>query len=200
MHFLGIDIGGTNLKSGIINEQGELVSATTQPANARLGLNSLLHDIIVLIEKNISEMPDICAIGIGVPGIVRPDGVITIAPNLTGWVNVPLIQILKGKFKMPMVADNDANTAAIAELELGAGRNARNFIYVTLGTGVGGAIIINREVFHGDSGGAGEIGHIIIDAYAPLNVEKPYRTGILEEKNRSLPDYRPRKGNPQKIS
>ena len=115
------------------------------------------------------------------PGLINNEGIIKIAPNLPGWIDINLKEILSKVFPIPITVDNDANTAAFAELMLGAGKNEDNFIYITLGTGIGGSIIINRKIYRGQYGGAGEIGHLIIDANQRLNHEKPYRTGVLEE-------------------
>jgi glucokinase len=179
--YIGFDVGGTNLKIGVINDNGELIYQNTKPTFAAKGLGHVMSSIKKLIKDTIEKYPESKSIGLGVPGVISTTGTVMIAPNLQGWVDVPLYQILYNQFSLPIKIDNDANAAAKAELELGAAKIDKNFIYVTLGTGVGGAIVINREIFRGDSGGAGEIGHLVIDSNIPLYTEKPYRTGILEE-------------------
>jgi len=178
--YIGVDLGGTNLKVGVINDDGKILYLKYLPTNAAEGKEYVIKNIHKQIYLAIKKFRKTKAIGIGIPGIVSK-GIVKVAPNLTGWENVPIQQIIATKYDLPVAVDNDANTAALAELELGAGKNSQNFIYITLGTGVGGAIIINREIFRGDYGGAGEIGHIIIDATNKISNEKQYRTGILEE-------------------
>ena len=179
--YLGIDLGGTNLKSGVIDEVGNIIEQSTSPTNADEGINSVINKITDLIHDT-EKRYKIKSVGIGVPGIVSDEGTVLISPNLPGWINLPLKQKLTETVNLPLAIDNDANTAAIAELELGAGKDLNNFIYITLGTGVGGTIIINRNIFRGDTGGAGEIGHTIINSNDKSNCyNTAFRSGILEE-------------------
>lgn len=179
--YLGIDLGGTNLKSGVIDDNGNIIENSTCPTNADEGYNSVINKITGIIGDTENKYK-IKSVGIGVPGIVSDDGVVKISPNLPGWINLPLKKKLTESITLPLAIDNDANMAAIAELELGAGKDLKNFIYITLGTGVGGTIIINRKIFRGDSGGAGEIGHTIINANDKSNCyNTSFRSGILEE-------------------
>ena len=107
----------------------------------------------------------ISAIGIGVPGpILYEKGIVVNPPNLPGWKKVNLKKILTDMFRIPVYVDNDANCAAYGEALFGAGKKAKNFIYITVSTGIGGGIIIERKIYRGKNGSAGEIGHIIIDA------------------------------------
>lgn len=179
--YISIDLGGTNLKVGVINDDGKILYLKYLPTKATEGKDYIINNIKKQIDNALKKFPNSQSIGIGVPGIVDNQGIVKVAPNLIGWKNVPIKNILSSTYNKPVAVDNDANTAALAELELGNGKDCRNFIYLTLGTGVGGAIVINREIFRGDFGGAGEIGHLIIDSNSNLNHEKPYRTGILEE-------------------
>ena len=180
--YLGIDIGGTNLKSGIIDEDGNLIEQSSIPTNAVMGPEEVINNIKNIILDTKVNFPELKSVGIGVPGIVTDEGVVRISPNLPGWIDLPLKKILAEIIPIPIAINNDANTAAIAELELGAGKELKNFIYITLGTGVGGAIIINRKIFRGDSGGAGEIGHTIIDVNDDENnYSVSFRSGTLEE-------------------
>lgn len=179
--YISIDLGGTNLKVGVINDTGTILYLKYLPTKANEGKDFIIANIKKQIDTALKKFPSSKTIGIGVPGIVDNQSIVRVAPNLIGWENVPIKDILSSIYNIPVAVDNDANTAAIAELELGNGKDSPNFIYLTLGTGVGGAIVINREIFRGDFGGAGEIGHLIINSNSELNQEKPYRTGILEE-------------------
>lgn len=179
--YIGLDVGGTNLKSGVLDDNGKLIFSYAQATRAQKGLdyvlNILKRSIYILLEK----FPEVKAIGIGIPGIVDETGTIKISPNLPEWYDVPLGKFVRNIFSIPSIVDNDANVAAIAEMELGVGKDLQNFIYLTLGTGAGGAIVINREVYKGENLGAGEIGHLIIDMYDETEKKELYRNGILEK-------------------
>ena len=179
--YLGLDIGGTNLKIGLINSANELIYQNSQKATSDLHKNNLLEQIIALIQETLSKFPRTKTLGIGVPGVVI-NNIVKVAPNLKGWVDIALKRIISEQIDIPIAIDNDANVAAIAEMEIGSGKDLNDFIYLTLGTGVGGTIIFNREIFRGSQGGAGEIGHTIISFQEdnPANLPS-YRLGVLEE-------------------
>ena len=181
--YAGIDIGGTTIKAGIVDAQGKIHFQTSQPTQAERGKAAVLGAIESLVHSLLDQFPQILAIGVGVPGIVNPqDGCVYHPPNLPGWDIVPLTSILQRLVSIPIVVDNDANAAAIGESELGAARNISDFLYVTLGTGIGGTIVTNNHCFTGVQGGAGELGHIVIDVNAIAEPGKPdFRTGVLEE-------------------
>ena len=179
--YIGIDLGGTNLKAGVLNEKGEIVHQFAQATRANKGLEYVLNNLKRIIYNMLNKYKDVKTIGIGIPGIIDEEGTVKISPNLPEWVDVPLGKFLNNIFPLPSVIDNDANAAAIAELELGAAQDAQNFLYVTLGTGAGGAIVLNRHLYRGEGLAAGEFGHIIINADAQVNKDAPYRTGIVEK-------------------
>lgn len=179
--YAGIDLGGTNLKIGILDNHNQVVYQDSMPTPADSGPDALISRIESFLDQALLKFQSVVSIGIGVPGVVSNDGIIKIAPNLKGWKNIGLAGRLAARFNKPVAIDNDANTAAIAELELGAGKKTRDFIYITLGTGVGGAIIINRKLFRGTNGGAGEIGHMIINVTDEGAGRMEYRHGVLEE-------------------
>jgi glucokinase len=179
--FAGIDIGGTNIKYGIINHDGEIVFRDSIPTEPQKGPEHMIQSLHAIIDRLTNTHPDIQSVGIGFPSVVNPkDGCIYHPPNLPGWGIVPLRQILQSKNSVPIAIDNDANVAALAESTLGAGKDCSHFLYVTLGTGIGGGIIINHALYAGEKGGAGEIGHIIIKSDEIPGDELPYRTGTLE--------------------
>lgn len=174
--YLGIDIGGTNFKYAISNLENFEIEAISFPINPK---NSK-PEIIAYIDKIISENY-ITKVGIGVPGIINQSGIIKVLPNLTDWENFDLRSYFADK-NIPVYYDNDANIAALAELYEGEGKDLENFLYVTLGTGIGAGIIMNRQILRGDTNSTGEIGHTIIDKNADIYDYNPrYRTGIVEE-------------------
>ena len=166
---IGVDIGGTNIKLGIISETGEIIKKGMVETKAEGGPDS----VVLQIKKGINELlsnneKKIAGIGIGCAGTVNQEkGTVENPPNLPKWDIVPLGSLIKKEFGMDVYLDNDANAAAIGEMHFGAGKDLNSFIMVTLGTGIGGGIIINRKIYHGDFGAAGEIGHTVIDYNGP---------------------------------
>ncbi|MDT3738983.1 MAG: ROK family protein [Candidatus Kapabacteria bacterium] len=182
--YLGFDAGGTSLKAGIFDDDINLMQKYFVPYHDIVKTNDfpefLLEQIFKIWNEATDNYPQIKAVGIGVPGVVSNEGVIAVAPNLKGIVKYPILQLLKNKINQPLAVDNDANTAALAELYYGNGADLNDFIYVTLGTGIGGCIITGRMIFRGSSGGAGEIGHIIIEYKNSQDDPRPYREGVIE--------------------
>ncbi|MBD2311568.1 ROK family protein [Desertifilum sp. FACHB-1129] len=164
---IGIDIGGSAVKLGRFDEQGNcqqsLKVETPQPATPE-AVTAVVVDAIAQIDPQ----GDCSAIGVGVPGPVDPTGKISqIAINLKNWRDVPLGQWLEEKTGKPTILANDANCAGLGEFWIGAGRSFQNLILLTLGTGVGGAIILDGKLFTGPRGTAGELGLITLDLYGP---------------------------------
>jgi glucokinase len=179
--FAGIDIGGTSIKYGIVAQDGEIVQHFSTPTNAESGKDAMIEQLQSIVRK---LAPDATSIGVGFPAVVNPkDGCVYHPPNLPGWGIVPLVELLQSVSTVPVVIDNDANVAAYAEASLGAGKNDSHFLYITLGTGVGGGIIINHRIFTGERGGAGECGFVLInvDAEAEDGKIADFRVGSLEE-------------------
>ncbi|MDI6731846.1 MAG: ROK family protein [Candidatus Margulisbacteria bacterium] len=167
---IGIDLGGTKIAGILTSPSGNIIMDVQIPTEARKGKQQVLKNIIKAIHMLInSRKASIRAIGIGAPGpILYENGIVIDAPNLPGWKRVNLKQILEKKFLVPVFVDNDANCAALAEARFGAGKNARHFIYLTVSTGVGGGIIIDRKLYRGITGSAGEFGHMLVDPNGPL--------------------------------
>lgn len=162
---VGIDLGGTNIKVGVVSDKGSIILKNSLPTEAEGGPKRVIENICtgILNLLNNSKIK-ICGIGIGCPGIVIPEeGIVKNPPNLPGWKTVPVAKIISEKMKLKTIVENDANVAALGELIFGAGKKLNDFIMVTLGTGVGGGIVINKKVYHGMHGAAGEIGHITIN-------------------------------------
>jgi glucokinase len=161
---VGVDVGGTTIKMAFISLDGDIKYRWEIDTDIREKGRYIPAMIARSIDQKLNELKQtknrLFGIGIGAPGPVNiEDGSIEVAVNL-GWENFPLQNILEVETALPVVVDNDANIAAIGEMWKGAGKGAKNLIYVTLGTGVGGGIIVNGEVVHGVNGAGGEIGHI----------------------------------------
>lgn len=166
---IGVDLGGTSIKLGIVTNTGKLIKKITVRTESQKGPKKVIGNIIAGV-RQLTEKSNykISGIGIGCPGVVTPGkGIVEDPPNLPGWKRVNIGKVISQKFKKHVYVDNDANAAAIGELTFGSGRKYKSFIMITLGTGVGGGIVINKKIYHGDFGAAGEIGHISIDFSGP---------------------------------
>lgn len=163
MYYIGLDIGGTSLKLGIFNEKGEL----QMHFNEVLELNEKPETALQKISKHLDMIDNgpntFGAMGIGVPGILdKKEGRIIESSNLKDWIGFPLRSYFEHTHQIPVILDNDANAAALGEFHAGAGRKSKNMLMLTIGTGVGGAIILDGELFE-PNGFSAEIGHMIID-------------------------------------
>lgn len=166
---VGVDLGGTNIKIGIVSQKGKLVEKISLSSKADGGPEKVIKQIKIGIEEILSNnKKKIRGIGIGAPGVVSvKKGTVENPPNFPGWTKVNLGNIISKKFRMNCFVENDANAAAIGEMIFGAGKRCDSFIMITLGTGVGGGIILNRKLYRGEIGAAGEIGHITINYTGP---------------------------------
>ena len=163
-YVLGIDIGGTNTVFGIVDARGNVIASSSIKTGKHADFNDYLDELYSeashLIEAN--EATDkIQGIGIGAPNANYYTGEINNAANLP-WKDVKLAQLVSEKFGIPVAVTNDANAAALGEMTYGAARGLKDFIMITLGTGVGSGIVINGQVVYGHDGLAGELGHLII--------------------------------------
>ena len=162
---VGIDIGGTNTKYGIVNHRGEILEKgdlrTDAYPKVEEYVDALHKALKPIIKKNGGETT-IKGIGIGAPNGNPFTGTIEYAPNLKWRGVIPLCELVTAKFKMPSVINNDAKSAAIGEMTYGAARGMKDFIMITLGTGVGSGIVVNGQVVYGHDGFAGELGHTTI--------------------------------------
>lgn len=167
-YIIGIDLGGTKISAAIADRKGRLIEQITVPTEAFRGKKHVLDNIVRLVNElyrrsGIKTSYAGC-IGIGAPGpVVEEKGLVLSPPNLPGWKRVPLRSILEKRLRKKVILENDANCAALAELKFGAGRRFKDFLYVTISTGIGGGIVFNRKLYHGATGSAGEIGHTVID-------------------------------------
>jgi glucokinase len=169
---IGVDLGGTNIVCAIVNYQGKIINRLKVPTLAERGKEATIKRIIETIHENIVQSTiapgDITGIGIGAPGPLDVKrGMINFAPNLPGWRDVPLRKILEDEFNMKVVLENDANAAAWGERCFGAGQGVNNLVCFTLGTGIGGGIIIDGKIYHGSNYGAAELGHMTVNKDGP---------------------------------
>lgn len=183
----GIDIGGTYIKYGVLDDAGTILTKRSVPTQAEMGLDHVITQLQRIVHELHEVHPNLSTWGVGVPGVVDPSSRrVQCPPNLPGWDSVPLGDILRSMVDQHVVVENDANAAALAEYGYGAGKGHKDMLYVTLGTGVGGGVILNGRLHTGPYGDAGEIGHIIIRAdIQPTEAERSqgrgFRAGVLEE-------------------
>lgn len=164
-YVVGIDIGGSNTVFGIVDARGSILASgsikTQKYAEINDYVNDLSNELVRLLEQeNVKDQIE--GIGIGAPNANYFTGNIEHAPNLPWKGIVPLAQMLKEKIGIPVAITNDANAAAIGEMTYGAARGMKDFIMITLGTGVGSGIVINGQLVYGHDGFAGELGHVIV--------------------------------------
>ena len=162
---IGIDIGGTNTKYGLVNHRGEIVEKgdlrTDAHSQVETFIDALYEAVEPIIKKHVNE-GKVKGIGVGAPNGNFYTGTIDYAPNLLWRGVVPLAKLVTERFGLPAVLTNDANAAAVGEMNYGAARGMRDFIMITLGTGVGSGIVANGHLIYGHDGFAGELGHTVI--------------------------------------
>lgn len=170
---VGVDLGGTNIVVGLLPvEGGEVQGLRSMPTESARGAKFVVDRIVAMVEESIRDTlsqhggtrAQVAGVGIGSPGpLDRKTGTVIATPNL-GWRNFPLRDLISNAVHLPATLDNDANCATYGEWWLGAGRGTQTLVGFTLGTGIGGGIVLNGEIFHGCSDIAGEIGHMTIEA------------------------------------
>lgn len=160
----GIDIGGTKIAVALETHEGEKIAARRLPTQVELGPERILENLSQAIEEMLAESDTkLTAIGIGCPGPIDIERGLVLSPtNLIDWIEFPLIETIKKRFRVPTVLDNDANAAALGEYFYGAGRGFKDVFYVTISTGIGGAIVCEGRIHHGVGASAGEVGHTIV--------------------------------------
>ena len=187
MLYIGVDLGGTGIKAGVVNERGEILSKGSTPTMKERPYQAIIRDIAALCEDVAKQanvaMADIAAIGVGVPGICDPKtGIIPFCTNL-GWHEVPFVAEMGKYLPNRVVVDNDATVAGYAESIAGVSKGTKSSVFITLGTGVGGGIVINGKPYSGVHGIGSEIGHMIIKMAiireAKRAVEKHPESAIL---------------------
>lgn len=162
-YYLGLDVGGTNLAAGVVDENCRLVSRAERPSGAGRSIEAITDDMVRTCEEASlatgKKLEDFAYIGIGMPSCVNPATRLLVHANCFGWRNVPIYEYLEKKLPVPVRIENDANCAALGEMLAGAAGGVRNLIMLTLGTGVGSGVIIDGKIFSGADGMGAELGH-----------------------------------------
>ncbi|MEI8052883.1 MAG: ROK family protein [Bacteroidota bacterium] len=164
-HAIGIDVGGTTTKFGIVNNNGEILVQGRIPSNEHDFIEDFIHELYLKISPMINQIggiENIIGIGMGAPNGNIYTGSIEYAPNLKWKGIIPMADLFSKKFGIPAKLTNDANAAAVGEMLFGCAKNMKHFITITLGTGVGSGIVIDGRIVVGHDGFAGELGHTII--------------------------------------
>jgi glucokinase len=170
--YVGLDVGGTSMKAGVVDDDGRPLSSVSLPTEAHKGQEHGLGVMVASIRQAVAEArletKDIAAIGVATPGLMDiPAGVILDPPNLKPWRNVPVRQHIRDVFGLPTAFQNDANAAAYGEYWVGAGREAHSMVMFPLGTGIGGGIILDDHIVEGEHSHGAELGHIKIEMTRP---------------------------------
>lgn len=164
---IGVDLGGTNLRTALLSSDGEILVRNKEATQVSKGWNHVvtrIKETIALHRDHALERGlEIVAVGVGAPGIIELEtGVVVKSPNFPDWTDVPLRAELEKALRLPVFLENDANAAALGEQWRGAASGISTMLLLTLGTGVGGGIVLNNRIFHGADGMAGEIGHMTL--------------------------------------
>ena len=169
---IGVDLGGTNIRGILVDAKGVIINQLKCRSQVKRGKEIAIKKLLDLIQKLIAQsfsLGHLIGIGVGAPGPLDvKKGIIHFAPNLPGWKEVYLKKILKEKFNMKVVLENDANAAAWGERCFGAGKGINNLVCFTLGTGIGGGIIIDGKIYHGNNFVSAEFGHMTVNKDGPL--------------------------------
>ena len=170
---IGVDLGGTKIETVVADAAGNVYGEDLRPTLAAQGPDAVIARIVDSIRqacKSANIAPsDTLGIGISSPGPVKPkEGIVTDAPNLPGWHNIHITKLVSDAVGLPTLLENDANAAAYGECLFGAAMGLKHVVYVTLGTGIGGGLILDGKIYEGASGAAGEVGHLIVLPDGPV--------------------------------
>ena len=167
---IGVDLGTLHTTITIIDLLGRIEKRIEYPTNCQLEKDNILEklkaNIYNIIKNSGLKRKKIAGIGVAAPGLIDKKGTMLITPNF-GWRDTPLREILKKKFYIPVFVDNNVNAMALAESEFGKGQGVKNFVFINVGMGIGAGVVINGELFHGESNCTGEIGHTTVDYNGP---------------------------------
>jgi glucokinase len=163
---IGVDLGGTKMLVGVVDAERNVVYRATAPSMG-LGQDELISTLKRELEAAVDARPEVSAVGLGIPSTIdRERGVALMTVNLD-LADVPIRDLMTRHLDRPVLVDNDANAAILAEHRFGAARGAENAVMLTIGTGIGGGLVIGGEVYRGSTGAAAELGHVVIDADGP---------------------------------
>ncbi|MEW5894602.1 MAG: ROK family protein [Candidatus Omnitrophota bacterium] len=172
-NIIGIDVGGTNVKLGLVDENGKIFARSRFKTSSYLShprqlIQAMAGGVFSLCQEQNLDLSQVRGIGIGLPGLVDPvHGNVIFLPNIPKWKNIPLKKELQLKLKIPVFLDNDVNVITLGEWKFGAGQGCTDIVGMTLGTGVGAGLILNGALYRGPGFAAGELGHI------PINLKGP---------------------------
>ncbi len=166
--FLGLDLGGTNVKAGVVDDNGTVISSCSVPTDAIDGPEAGVDNIAAAGRQAVKaakiSMENIVAVGLATPGTMDiPGGMLLDPPNLPGWINFPIRDRVAAKLQRPTILQNDANAAAYGEYWAGTAKNARSLLFYTLGTGLGGGVIVDDHIIEGEHSHGSELGHVILE-------------------------------------
>ncbi len=162
---IGVDLGGTNVNSAVVDDGGCKSHQAWQTITGSRTASEVIDRLVACVEMTMDSCgrDRVAGVGVGTPGLIIEDtGTVVYAPNVPEWENLPLRSMLRDRMGLPVTIENDANAAAIGEHWVGSAAGYANIVCITLGTGVGGAIIMNNEVWRGSNGAGGEIGHMTV--------------------------------------
>lgn len=168
-YLIGVDLGGTNIKAGVVDLQGRVIASESVKTEVEKGLTEVVHRICMacdLVRKKAHlNWGDVRGVGIGSPGTLNlRRGIVLFSPNLPCMNGAPLLDLVRAQIKVPCILENDANAAAFGEKWAGVGRKVQSLVLFTLGTGIGGGIIIDGKILHGFNDVAAELGHQVVYA------------------------------------
>lgn len=166
--FLGLDLGGTNVKAGVVDGNGQVISSCSVPTDAIHGPNVGVQNIVKAAYKAVAaanlSIDEVVAVGLATPGTMDiPSGMLLDPPNLPGWNNYPIRDRVAAELKRPTILQNDANAAAYGEYWAGSAKNVRSLLFYTLGTGLGGGVIVDDHIIEGEHSHGSELGHVILE-------------------------------------
>jgi glucokinase len=170
--FVGVDLGGTNIRAAVFDDGMNILGRSERPTKAQEGADEVIRRVAACVREALERTSvaagEVAGVGVGAAGLTDwRTGVVVLASNL-GWRDVPLKERLEQELDgLRVEVDKDTNAAALAEARLGAGREFRHFLYVTAGTGIGGGLILDGTLYRGATGGAGDIGHVVVDPDGP---------------------------------
>src|SRR3989338_8856518 len=164
---VGVDVGGTNIKFGLMAQSGRIFARTRLSTKSFMRdrnrlIGAVIDTITHLLKIHHIQKQQVLGIGLGFPGLVDfQKGFINYLPNVPGWQNVPIKQLVQKRLNIPTYVDNDVNLITLGEWQYGVGKNFKNIVCITLGTGVGGGLILNNKLYRGEGYVAGEVGHML---------------------------------------